>query len=527
MGNRLRARFSNPKFLLGLIAAFLAIVVQSGELGSADTAHRLQTAHSFWTSEPAVFPDEYPEFGVHGRGGKLYDWYGIGQPILLLPADIVGTYVERLPVFADYRGTDPTVRNIFVAYTMNTVISVFTALVCFGFLRLLEFSVRESVAGVLALLFCTTHLHYTQNMMENNFIFLLTITGFSFQYEWLRTRSTRVLLMGSIALGFNLLIRLTTGLDLIAVGIFLLLTLWFENASKQAHWKGFVAYTKTALPIYTFFFLMDRLYQFYRFGSWTDTYVHYFAREHRLLDPTLPANYPWETPFHVGFLGALFSPEKSIFLFDPLIILTIVIAAAGWKRFSPQVRAYMIATFFLVLACVCLYARYTVWSGNFAWGDRYVSTAVELAAFISVPLLLRYREEFGKILWHTGMAIVFASLVIQIASLLFWMSLEIYQADDFGHPQWIIWLRLKNIAAFALGKMDAWGLNTDSMAYDQWDYQHITTWNFMPFLLRRIGAAPKWMVHAAFGAWGTSVALLSLTLLQLRSLKASLVNKDS
>lgn len=527
MRNRLRARFTNPKFLLGLIAALLAIVVQSGELGSADTMHRLQTAHSFWTSEPAVLPNEYPEFGVHGHGGKLYDWYGIGQPILLLPADIIGTYVERLPVFADYRGTDPTVRNIFVAYTMNTAISVLTALVCFGFLRRVEFSVCESIAGVLGLLFCTTHLHYTQNMMENNFIFLLTLTGFSFQYEWLRTRSMRALLIGSIALGFNLLIRLTTGLDLVVVGMFLLLTLWFENASKQAQWRVFVAYTKTTLPVYAFFFLMDRLYQFYRFGSWTDTYVHYFAREHRLLDPTLPPNYPWETPFHVGFLGALFSPEKSIFLFDPLIILSVVIAAAGWKRFSPHVRAYMVATFFLVLACVCLYARYTVWSGNFAWGDRYVSTAVELAALSSVPLLLRYREEFGKILWHTGMAIVFASLVIQIASLLFWMSLEIYQADDFGHPQWIIWLRLRNIAAFALGKMDSWGLVTDSMKYDQWDYQHITTWNFLPFLLRRISAAPKWMVDAAFAAWGTGVALLSLTLVQLRSLKASLVNKPS
>jgi hypothetical protein len=107
------------------------------------------------------------------------------------------------------------------------------------------------------------------------------------------------------------------------------------------------------------------------------------------------------------------------------------------------------------------------------------------------------------------------------------MSLEIYQADDFGHPQWIIWLRLKNTVAFALGKMDSWGLVTDSMKYDQWDYQHITTWNFLPFLLRRIGAAPEWMVDAAFAAWGTGVALLSLTLVQLRSLKASLVNKPS
>src|SRR5579884_3128294 len=100
MHNRLRG--NSPKFLLCLVAALLAVVVQSGELGSADTMHRLQTAHSFWTSEPAVFPNEYPEFGVHGRGGKLYDWYGIGQPLLMLPADIIGTYLEKLPVFQDY-----------------------------------------------------------------------------------------------------------------------------------------------------------------------------------------------------------------------------------------------------------------------------------------------------------------------------------------------------------------------------------------------------------------------------------------
>ena len=61
MHNRPEGR--NPRLLLCLAAALLAFVVQSGELGSADTMHRLQTAHSFWTSEPAVFPNEYPEFG--------------------------------------------------------------------------------------------------------------------------------------------------------------------------------------------------------------------------------------------------------------------------------------------------------------------------------------------------------------------------------------------------------------------------------------------------------------------------------
>ncbi len=111
--------------------------------------------------------------------------------MLLLPADMVGTYIERLPVFANYNGTDPSVKNIFVSYTINILVTVLTALICFRFLRQLNFGVEDSVAGVLALLLLTTHLHYTQNMMENNYIFLLTLTGLSYQYEWLRSGNRR------------------------------------------------------------------------------------------------------------------------------------------------------------------------------------------------------------------------------------------------------------------------------------------------------------------------------------------------
>jgi hypothetical protein len=521
MRNGIRGR--DPRWLLCVVAGLLAFVVQSGELGSADTMHRLQTAHSFWTSGPAVFPNEYPEFGVHGRGGKLYDWYGIGQPLLLLPADIVGTYIEKLPIFADYRGNDPTVRNIFVTYTTNILLSILTALVCFRFLQLLGFTVSQSTAGVLALLFCTTHLHYTQNMMENNYICLLTLAGFCYQYEWLRSGSRKALLIGSAAFGLNLLTRLTSVLDLFFAGVFLLLVLWFERVRRSEFLERLVAYAKTALPVYLIFLAVDRLYQFYRFGTWTDTYVHYFTLEHRLHDPSLPANYPWETPFHVGFLGPLFSPEKSIFLFDPLIVLTILVAAFGWKYFGPAIKSYVIAALALVLGYICLYARYTVWSGNFAWGDRYVSTAAEMAAFISVPLLLKFRAQLGKPVWIIGMFIIATSLIIQLASLAFWLPLEIYQGDDLGHPQWVIWLRFKNIVAFALGKMDAWGLNTDSMTYDQWDYQHITTWNFLPFVLRRVGAAPRWVVDLAFAAWSAGVVGLLYSVARLVEVSKSMV----
>jgi hypothetical protein len=514
-------RLRNPIFLLCLTAGLLAFVVQSGELGTSDTAHRLQTTHWLWTSDPQVFPNEYPEFGLHGRGGRLYSWYGIGQSLLMLPADLVGTWIAHWPIFSEY-GDDPSVRSIVVSYSTNILISVLTALIAFRLLKQFGFSQKQSIAGVMALLFCTTHLHYTQNMMENNYIMLLTLVGFSFQYEWLRSGSRRALFAGSCALGLNLLTRLTTGLDLIAVGVFLLFTLWLEKTEASKFWQRFVAYTKVAAPVYLFFLLIDRVYQFYRYGSFTNTYVSVFAREYHQLDPTLPATFPWSTPLHVGVLGALFQPEKSIFLFDPLLILSIVLLAWLWERLTPELRAYSVTSLLLLLAYIFFYARYTFWSGDFAWGDRYVSTTVELATLLAVPLLMRFRDVLGTNVWRAGCALVAVSLIIQLASLAFWLPLEIYQMETFGHPTFVIALRFKNIAAFALGKMEAWGMNTEAMTQDPWDYVHISTWNFLPFLLRRVGAAPGWVVDIALAVWIAGIAALGWTLLRLRSIVRTL-----
>ncbi|HEY3132707.1 MAG TPA: glycosyltransferase family 39 protein [Acidobacteriota bacterium] len=507
MMTRTRRLAHRPVFLLCLTAFLTSFVVQSGELGSSDTAHRLQAAHSFWTSEPPVFPDEYPEFGIHGRNGKLYGWYDIGQSLLMLPSDVVGTYLEQLPAFADYED-DPSVRAIVVSYSTSTLVCVLTILVCFRFLRRLRFTINQALAGALALLFCTTFLHYTQNMMENNYIMLLTLTGLTFQYEWLRSGSPRALLIGSCALGLNLLTRLTTGMELLAVGLFLLLALWWERVGGRALWLRFVAYMKVAAPVYALFVLIDRAYQYYRFGSFFNTYIQIYGEEQKRLNPGLPAKFPFETPFHVGFLGPLITPEKSIFLFDPLLVLTAIIAVLLWRRFSSEIRAYLIAFALLLFACISFYATYTDWSGDFAWGDRYVSTEVQLAVLLSVPLLLRHRKEVSRHMWAAAMIVIAVSVLVQLASVMFWCPLEIYQMDTLGHPTCVVYLRFKNIVAFALAKMDRWDLVNDSMKADPWDYVHISTYNFLPFLLKRTGQAAPWVVKTSYAVWAAALAAL-------------------
>jgi hypothetical protein len=242
-----------------------------------------------------------------------------------------------------------------------------------------------------------------------------------------------------------------------------------------------------------------------------------FAREQKMLNPALPAAFPFETPFHVGFFGALFTLEKSIFLFDPLLVLAVILCAVAWRRLRPEIRAYLIALAALLLAYICFYARYTVWSGDFAWGDRYVSTAAQLVAFITVPLLMRHRAEIGRAVWTIGVVLIVASVLVQISSVMFWCPLEIYQMDTLGHPTFIVALRMKNIVAFSLGKMDRWGLVNDSMTYDPWDDAHITAFNFLPFLLARIGKAAGWVVRLVTVIWSTILAGLISLLIFIRS----------
>jgi hypothetical protein len=523
----MRRLLRNPVFLLALAAGLIAFAAQSGDTGTSDTAHRLQTAHSWWTSTPPVYPSEYPEFGVHGRGGRIQSWFGIGQSLLLLPADVLGTYLDRLPVFANYNGNDPDVRVIFVSYTVSLFLTIMTAVVCFRFLRELNFGTKYSVVGVLALLLMTTHLHYTQNLQENNYIFLLTVIGLLYQLKWLRTGKTRALLIGSAAFGLNLLTRITTGMDLLAGALFILLVLWFEDAGRAEFMRRCRQYIAGALPVYLFFLLLDRLYQFYRFGSFTNTYIGLVTLETKARVPGLPANYPWTTPFETGFFGALFSPEKSIFLFDPLLILMLTLALVAWPRFSPAVKAYTVTMTLLLLGYLSFYARYFAWAGDDAWGDRYVSTTVELAALLAVPLLLRYHRQLRGWTWVFGLALMGVSLLVQMASLAFWMPLELYQMETLGHPTFVIGLRFENIVAFALGKMGAWGLMNKPMTQDPWDYVHITSWNFLPFQLARAGEAPAWAVNLALALWDASLFLLVGALWRLRKVLKLLIYSGS
>src|ERR1700744_4774346 len=368
----IRRAWSSPVALLVVAVAFLTTVVQSGELGTADTTRRLQVTHSLWTSAPQVTQADYAEFGSAGRGGRIYAWYGIGQSLLMLPTDLVGTAAAHAPWWRSYvqSKATPQIRDIVVSVITNVLLNVLTALVALEFLELLGFSLRQSIAGVLALICATTHLHYAQNMQENNYIFLLTLTGMWLQLRWVSSGERRSLWLGVAALGLNLLTRMTTALDVMGAGLFVLLVGVFARATHENSVRGELLnarrvkeYLRTVLPVYAVFVFLDRLYQFVRFGSWTSTYMRLQANELMRREPTLPKSFPFsghwfQGGLHSGLLGPLFEPEKSIFVFDPLFGLALVLTIVLWRKMGPMLRAYAIAMLLLLVAYMLLYARY-------------------------------------------------------------------------------------------------------------------------------------------------------------------------
>src|SRR5712692_2017443 len=139
--------FNHPGFLVGLAAFLTAVLVQSGELGSIDTALRLQTTHSFWTSASLVLPEDYSEIGLVGRAGRIYVPYGIGQSLLMLPSDMVATHLARLPLFASFAEHDPGILEIVVSADTDILVCILPELVCVLTQHHLAYTVNEALAG--------------------------------------------------------------------------------------------------------------------------------------------------------------------------------------------------------------------------------------------------------------------------------------------------------------------------------------------------------------------------------------------
>ena len=486
---------------LAVLAYVTCILVQSGGLGSLDTSVRLEATHALWTSEPPLDSSTNPAEATPGRNGVIQNNFGMGQSLVMIPGDIIGTAiassVHGSPAMKKH------VRAAVVAYLTFPLIDALAIVVALRLLCSLGLSKRSSMLGALGLLLLTSFLHYSQSHQENNLVLLCTLTLYWSAVEWLTDSDIwRWVILGALAAGFNLLIRVTTILDFGGLTLFVALLMWHvqRTGGDLDLWRKLRPVLIAGLPILLAAVAIDRLYQFHRFGTFSGTYMDFWVLNQRRIHPALPPNYPFSGRFSVGFFGPFLSERKSIFIFDP----TIFFALAGMVGLLPAshgaglraVRPILLGTFIELLIVVAFHARFDFWSANVAWGDRYVTAPLHLMCAVGIALVAESWCEVSLSSRTAISAICVISLLVQLSSIVFLPALECEQEETAGHSMFIVGQRFRNVTALFTGQLQA-----EARKFPRWDSARPS---LAPF---QLGLPPGRLSRTVQFVWGILVLL--------------------
>jgi hypothetical protein len=393
------------------------------DLPVSDSPARLGVAHWLWTGE-AVRGD-----WIHYNGGN-HPWYGLGQSLVLLPFDIVATGITHL---AGISGEgEPGWRFLIVAYLAFPLINGACVATSYALLMRLGFDRRTSLVGTFCLLSCTTLLWHFQNNQENPLHLLLIMGALCAALSCRRGDQRRGLTLAFAIAGFAVLLRLTAIVDVAAVFAIVVVANAGPSVAGQYFTQRFRAAVNVAIiaiPVVGFYLFIDRAYHYVRFGEVGSTYTHLIGAQMRAANASLPASFPFCVPFLQGASGFLFSPAKSIFLYDPLLLVIAIFVITGWQGLSAIVRTSFIVFALALAGTIAAYSSFYCWSGESSWGARYVSVSTHLLCLIGAAIVysgFQRSRQHGRLL--VAVPILVLMVCLQASSLLYPSYIELTQA---------------------------------------------------------------------------------------------------
>ena len=424
---------------LMLVTLLWMILITSGANLGIDTELRLQMAHAWWTDteEVLVAPNYKPmtrwdaSLGVKGKDNKRYIPYDVGQSMIMLPGDWLGTQLGNLFPKETHSDIRRIVVNLVVSLLIFIPLNVAVVASCFWLLKLFSFSDRVAALSSTAWLFGTTVLHYAQVHQQNNQILLFVILGYATALAYVLREKLYFSIASGIVMGIALLIRSTASIHILTVLLFLLGCIAYKCKDEKIKLLRAIKFWLLGfLPLA----ILKCFIEYIRYGSFLIS-SQKIQVEQLLTDPIwsglpeLPDNYPFINPPSVGIFGVLFSPEKSIFIYDPLLLPCLVLAIFLWRKLSPFIQWYLVCAIFNLALHIVLTRQLDFWHGDTAWGARYHVTSANLLLIPMVGMFMQSilcNQKFRNIFLK---GILVAAIVVQIASVIMPFQLEVAQAN--------------------------------------------------------------------------------------------------
>ena len=364
----------------------LYVLTSSGSVhGTIDGTIRYAITKNIIACGSVSIPEELGcDNGVKGINGKYYSWYGIGQPLLMVPLYVIGKTLGNPE---------------FVVSLFNPLISAITCVVIFLFCINLGYSNRTSV--IVTLMYGLGTIAWSQSKGPFEHPLETALILFSVFLIHLHTRQTSYLklILSAASLGIAFITRVPTLLTILPVLLYLLIS-HISRKTLKVFFKEAIIYGLTLLPFGIFFLC----YNYIRFGDVLETGYSKIFNQWGIG--------AFSTPWYVGLCGLIFSPGKSFFLYSPITVLFIPAIRTFYKRHKGLTVAFLT----LIGVYVLFNSKYYAWHGDWAWGPRYLSV---ITPFLIIPSGKLFESGMLKKFIHIKILVILllaVSILIQIAA---------------------------------------------------------------------------------------------------------------
>lgn len=301
-----------------------------------------------------------PQDGIFqlAPNGRTYAGHEIGNTLFMLPTAFINVLLERvLSQFVSYENIEKAQQ--FILSFQAGVYTSFTATFLFATLKVVfSQATVPSFIATLALSLTTFFWTYSRNLFDGVLCSTLLILSFFLLLRYGQTKRLTILIGCFICLGFGFITRLSMILPIIVSLAYLVS---FNRLSIAIRCKHILLAISTLIP----FFIWQCWYNYLRTGIFykspvqTATYL-----ENNALDGNI----------FLGIIGLLLSPGKSLFIYAPLLILSVIL----WKKFYHQHQKEGIYILALSIMWLLLHARLRSWYGATGWGPRHFITILPI-----------------------------------------------------------------------------------------------------------------------------------------------------
>ncbi len=341
--------------LFGLIAILYALTYR-GNINVIDEAMMIGVTSSLADRGTAQINAIYPALLPWGAptadpNGPIYSKYPLGQSLLALPFYAAGRLVpiHTIKLLND----QPFVQlaPLFSALLVNTLATILTAMAIFRIVPLWGYSRRIAAAQTILYAVTTLAWPYAKTFYSEPTTACALAWMVYFAIRFRCDNRVQDGLAAGACLGLAIVLRSTSV-------IFAPLLFLYLFPRWLALLPGAAAGVALTLG-----------YNLLRFGSLFETgYEPGFGRA------------PWE-----ALLGYLISPSRSVFLFNPVLLLAI--PGAWWL--ARRARRDVLLIVGLILAQVGIYSVWWAWDGGASLGPRFLVPAIPLAILLVTPILER------------------------------------------------------------------------------------------------------------------------------------------